>query len=242
MKKQTLHVLIFLSIMIFTCFSVRAEESGSYPDPNASYPLTVTYTYTDLSESAAVDGAEITVVQVAEVSVSDQELKYVPLFDENISFPDMTAEESEAAAKRLAEKTRTVSSGFKAVTKEDGSAVFHDLKPGIYLVTETGKKGTAASYETFRPFLIPVPGYETDQRGHVFCREVKAFEKAESKKETAVITSQQPQQDSTAILNREVNTGDEIHAGLWYFLLQCSIAGILWSFIMLKWKAKENTQ
>ena len=235
MKQRALHALILLNAMVLTCFSVRAEETA--PDADASYPLTVTYTFTDLSRSDPVDGAEITVIQVASVSESGQTPVYVPLFDETQNFQNMSAKESEEAAARLAEKTGTSASGFKTVTEADGSAVFHDLKPGIYLVTETGKTGTAASYETFRPFLIPVPEYGVNEYGQVTCSDAVACEKAETIKDPVYIM---PPQISRK--ERAANTYDKTHTGMWYFLLQCSIALSAWSFLVLRWKEKENAQ
>ena len=237
MKQRILHALIFFAVTMVTCFSVRAESPSSLPNPEGAYSLTILYTFTDESRTIPLDGAEIKIVQVAKVSVTGGHLKYVPLYGGSADYLDMTAEESEAAARRLAEKTRNSASAFKAVSDADGSVVFRNLKPGMYLVEETGSNGTAASYEVFRPFLVSVPGYEVNANGQVIVYDAIASPKAERKQAVVI------QRESSSVQSvSRVNTGDEVQTVPWFFLLQCSIAITVWSFITLKWGANENAQ
>lgn len=49
---------------------------------------------------------------------------------------------------------RLPGNGISAPVTENRGAVFSDLKPGLYLVKQTG---AAPGYSCFRPFLLPVP-------------------------------------------------------------------------------------
>lgn len=136
-----------------------ATDTPLMPDFEGSSGLTISYTYDN--EKIKLDGAEISIYKVADASVRLGEVTYTldeyykKQLPEDFKIEDMTEESSVSVAKTL--KTDDIKADSVTVTDDDGNAVFKNLVPGIYLVSQTGKNGTAADYELFGNFLISVP-------------------------------------------------------------------------------------
>lgn len=87
------------------------------------------------------------------------------------TFDGMTAEESNALAKKIAAKAENPAES--AVTDANGNASFTVSDNGMYLAVETDKKDKAAGYETADPFFVSVPEADPETGKWIYQAEAK---------------------------------------------------------------------
>ena len=131
------------------------------------YSLKVSFMKAD--HKLPLDGAQISIYQVADADIYDSwavfkvkeeyaSLRKVDDTGHETTFDGLTASQSIALAKEFAKLVKNpVKTG---VTDKNGNVMAEGLTPGMYLVVQTGKSGTAEGYEMFQPFLVLVPMYE----------------------------------------------------------------------------------
>lgn len=201
-----------------------ADESDRMPSlPEGPYSLTVSLHKTD--PAVTIDGAEIAVFKAADLAVEGGSAVYTlteAYALSGISFGGMTASESENAAEIL-EGLSGAASG-RGTTDTDGTAVFTGLSAGMYLVTETGKSGTAAGYESFIPFLVSVPEAVKSADGNAWNVSVAAEPKTAVKAIPTATPTPAPVGGGGSGTLANVRTGDAADPALWTLLLTASAA------------------
>lgn len=135
--------------------------------------LTIETSYTDKDVKTMINGMELTIYKVADLTVKGGDPRYTLTenFSEvEVNFDGMTAKESHEAAKKFAEivKTKALEGDAKAVSA-NGYASFGEVPNGMYLVMQTGATGDALKYSAIEPFLImaPQPTVATDENTEV---------------------------------------------------------------------------
>lgn len=133
--------------------------------------LTINFHTSEASGKKPISGAEFSVYQVADVSVSklgDGNTTYTLTKDfagatvdgKEISFLGMDAEASNKAAEAFAKVAleKSLSADSTVMTDDKGVARYVDLPNGAYLVCETAATGMAGNYKPMAPYLVLVPG------------------------------------------------------------------------------------
>ncbi len=170
--------------MLSQCLPVLADTVPALEDRTGS--MTIHCEYKKDNSSTNIDGMELSITRVASVNVDPSVPYYYTLLSDyaesNITFENMTASESNDAAKVLADlQDQKGISGTKDVTDGDGNVSFADLDLGMYLVRQTGKSGTAVEYTTIDPFLVMVPSIDDNEE---WVYEVSAIPKTMPEKVT----------------------------------------------------------
>lgn len=184
LKKSIGLLLLGLLIMTGSGTDVFASDTAnvmpSLPGGPYSLILTVQSSNPDGS-TTAIRGAEVSVYQVADLTVKHGGAYYkttADFQDTDVDFEDMTAEESHAAAKQMAEETAKKGlAGITGVSNEKGLIRFSDLSPGAYLVQLKGYDNDDAGYTAMDPFLVLVPGINRNSTGNTWITEVNAVPK-----------------------------------------------------------------
>ncbi|MGI6052850.1 MAG: pilin N-terminal domain-containing protein [Bilifractor sp.] len=204
-------ILAFAAIMVLMSSTnvMAAADTDSMPDLISSTgSLKVVYQYS--GESVInIDGAEIDVIQVADVTVSDGSVHYelLPEFESTgITLDGMSTEQSIEAASTLDSlAAKSVHQGSKKVTDSQGSVTFDNVPVGMYLVRQTGASGTAQNYEYFDPFLVMVP--EKDPGSASWIYDVTTQPKSETKKvETTTTPPTPPKSNPTPTVTKTPGT------------------------------------
>ncbi len=159
MKKilKKISAVLMLTTMLSTAL---AGEAWVMPDLTENANLIISYTYDN--EKVKLEGAEISIYKVADVSVYNGNVTYTmdeyygKQLGEDFVLEEMTVASSKELALRLDTKDRKADA--VVITDAEGKAVFSDIPYGIYLVKETGKTKKAAEYENFDNYLLSVPG------------------------------------------------------------------------------------
>lgn len=131
--------------------------------------LTLRY-FDDEDETIPAKGTEFTIYQVASIGRDvDNNGMYVPL-DKDLSFHDApeVTEYQKKVISRYTENPETGVTRTEAI-QDNGEAVFEDLKPGAYFVTESK---TIRFHIASQSFLVSVP--ETEKSGKTWNFDVKA--------------------------------------------------------------------
>ena len=167
MKRYILSLsTLFLICSIFLSIPTFADETNFMPDIDESEKnLTVHFYVQKTGVDVPIEGAEIGIYKVAQLSCEKGSAKYTLLPEyssvrkmengEDVTFWGISGTESENLAKRLdklithPEKVNT--------TDRSGDCFFNGLEQGMYLVKELNAQGQAADYEYFSPYLISVP-------------------------------------------------------------------------------------
>lgn len=253
-KKRILAV--FTSVMILLSASTvmaAGNESDLMPElTGTSGTLKVTCKYDDNGVVTKIDGVELEVTQVADVSVNNGSVTYSLLSDyqsSGIDFEGMTASESSEAAQTLLKiKEDNGLQGSKAVTDADGIAGFSDLPYGMYLVSQSGSQGTATEYESIQPFLVMVPGVDSDTQTWIYDVETEPklslVKITPPETETETETETEPPEETTVVNNppsdntsvKGPKTGDTSNLSVWTGMLLISAAVIM----VIAYRKKRN--
>lgn len=147
-------------LCILAAFASLAELSPSaYAEPQDA-TLTLQTTYTKQGSTRAITGVTATAYLVASL---DQDLHTYTLTAEFSNLDvDLNGKIDAATLEKLAAQAATIAAnnnlqGVSATSGRQGTLPFGVLPYGLYLVVQTGRAGTARSYENFTPFLIGVP-------------------------------------------------------------------------------------
>lgn len=183
LKKSILLVMVLLMWAAFSLTAAYASRtSDAVPDlPGGPYSLDITVRSTNPDGSVTkIKGAEISIFQVAGLTVKHGAAYYKPLedfADTDIVFEDMTAEESNKAALKFADiADQKDIPGKSGISGSDGRVMFADLEPGVYLV-RLDRYGSEKGYTAMDPFLVLVPGIDSSGSSNRWITEVKAVPK-----------------------------------------------------------------
>ena len=247
-KRRVLAVLTSMLILLSAgTASAAGDESDLMPALEGSAGTAkIICQYDDNGAVTKIDGVQLEMIKVADVSVNNGCVTYTLLPEyqgTGIDFDDMTADESnKAAADLYSVKESKGYTGTQVTTDNDGKAVFTDLPYGMYLVSQTGKEGTATGYENVEPFLVMVPG--ADPASHEWIYDVTAEPKLEIVKTTPPET--EPPKETTSNeppsggkTGNGPKTGDEASLPEWAGMILMSSVVI---FLVLRGrKKKENS-
>lgn len=166
--KRIVSFLAVLTLLLGLTATVSAAESPRPPlDEGALGELQVDLYFGSDSCKEPLPDVEIGVVRVASVTSEKGGAHYTSLspFDQvSISWPDLSAAQSEEIAGKMEELVKVQSVSFqKAVTSSNGRVVFGNLEPGMYLVYQTKKAAVNTRFQEMEPFLTAVPELENGE-------------------------------------------------------------------------------
>lgn len=112
-------------------------------------------------DNVPVPGATVTIYRVGKATLEKDTILFSPASvyaDENLSFKNVTSNRNLDLAELLANKVKNSgASGLAATTNQLGRVVYGNVRPGVYLIVQTGAKSTAAQYQYMESFLAFVP-------------------------------------------------------------------------------------
>ncbi len=154
--------ILVLAVMLVMCFVPAAAFAEMVPDlKQDTGSLNIHLIYHDEAVDTPVDGAVFTVYKVAGMKVKSGSCTFdleEAFASTKINFDGMTASASAAAAKTCSDLVKDKRlKGTSKTTNGKGDAVFSDLPVGMYLVMQTGAKGSAEKYSYVTPYLVMVP-------------------------------------------------------------------------------------
>lgn len=160
MKKLKMFLCIALLLPVIYRFPVTAAgDLGEY-NPNVDCSLKITLAE-GVNKDNFVEGAEVTIYQVADASVQNGEYvyQYREAFAEcGIAIPDqMDIKYARQLKKYVADNGID---GVSKVSDNAGAVSFTDLEAGLYLVAQTG---SVEGYTDFEPFMAYLPTAGEDQ-------------------------------------------------------------------------------
>lgn len=184
------------ALAVFSILPVTAKETGKY-----SLEIITAETDDYSHKKTAADGASFEIRLAARSDGKSgyaAEKSYSIYSDELTRFSSLTADESEHLAADMIKITDNAVQTGKS--DADGKIIFSGLDPGIYLVIQTGRTGTAENYEETEPFLIAVPG--ADGKSVVTCEP----------KLTKITRSETPENEDNIAGTKNPAKGDESSA------------------------------
>ena len=179
-----------LAAMLMSCLAVMnitASEEDRMPDitPGLKGSLEVTMQYTDpnleTDNIKPMPGVQVKLAQVASLETHGGSADYTLLEaykSTGIELAGMTASQSNEAAQKLA-PLATGSDVKTAAAASDGTVVFSDLEPGIYLVFQEKDANTSYRVDAIATFLISVPFPAKQEDGNLWQYEVEVTPKTE---------------------------------------------------------------
>ena len=139
---------LFMLIMLF---SIDVYADNYSVDFNKKGKLNIALT--DKEENKAIEGAELTLYKIANVSEKDYHLfyEYVDKITCNASLDNL---ESSTLTNEINSCLNDDIIVTKKITNKDGIVLFDNLDLGLYLVKQTNK---VKGYSTINSYLITIP-------------------------------------------------------------------------------------
>ncbi len=154
MKKITV-LLIVLVMMFQMTMELCAQES---PDTNRSGSITFSMNY----DQKPMEGGKLTIYRVGAIVKRAGQFHFAllgSLGDSEVSLDNLN---DAKLAEKLAELVGERALEGERASITNGKAVFRNLKPGLYLVTQKNKDTTEGFYP-INPFLISLPMWDGEQ-------------------------------------------------------------------------------
>lgn len=182
-RRRACAVLVILAVTTFITaihvMSSYASEKDRVPDIDKGKSCSLTVRMEKGAEK--ISGAGIEVIKTADLTTGGGAANYttVPDFaDLKIEYEGMTAERSISEAARLSKAADAKGiNGSKIITGKNGEALFSGLDPGIYLVRQYSRSGTADKYDLIKPYLVMVPGIDAKDTGNEWIYDVISLPK-----------------------------------------------------------------
>ena len=146
-------IALLLALVWLLALPVMAHE---VPDLTREGSITVTMRY----DGKAIAGGEITLYRVGDVQEEDGNYSFTPTADyagSGISFDSVQSPETAGKLAEFANKQ-----GLRGNTRQiasDGTALYQNLKPGLYLLVQNR---AAKGFEAVSPFLVTLPMLDGD--------------------------------------------------------------------------------
>lgn len=188
---------VLVMAVIMTALMSTASFAGERDrvpdiDPSQSGSLTVRM----IKGSECISGAGIEIIQTAELATAGGAAVYTSVSDFDsldIDYEGMKASDSLTAAARLDKAAdKHGISGVRKTTDNKGEVLFTGLKPGIYLVRQFSRTGTADKYDLIRPYLVTVPEVVRSDTGNTWKYDVLSLPKPGITSDPGVVEQDPP--------------------------------------------------
>ena len=157
MKKIRIVMFILLTCIFMTLGPINVFAVSDI-DNSKEKSLSVYFYTQKVGVDTPIEGAEIGVSKIADITVKNGNIEYNVLSDyaelRDTKFEGITVDESKEIAKRFDEIVETNNT---KVTDKDGLCKFTISENGVYLVKHISSTGDAERYTMFEPYIILVP-------------------------------------------------------------------------------------
>lgn len=153
MRKRIAALALALAVLMSMAVRVCAQE---LPDETRPGSLTIRLSF----DGEPLEGGALTVTQVGAIRITDGNAGFV-LVDQLTGGPSLDNLDDLDLAARLAELAREKDLESRRAEIVDGRAVFEDLMPGLYVVTQSPADVTDG-FDAIRPFLLSLPQWIND--------------------------------------------------------------------------------
>ena len=151
-------IILLLAVGVHRAFAAEGQVMPDLQEDDGT--LSVKVVYTDEDVQTNIDGVELTIFKVADLSVKNGNARYTLTEDfsnVDVDFNGMTTEESIKAAQLFAAEAKAKGLEGRKAVSADGSADFGFVSHGAYVVIQTGATGQAEKYEALKPYLVLAP-------------------------------------------------------------------------------------
>lgn len=157
--KKIKYFLTFITLLSLTTHTVLADNNDNIVDFTKTG--TIDLTLQESLEQTPIQGAEITIIEVANAGTKDNNLIFS--YHENIT--DCEADLSNLQNENLANEINKCITNIELPsqtksTNEDGIVYFDELRLGLYLVKQTNE---VEGYSNIESFLVMIPKVEDNK-------------------------------------------------------------------------------
>ena len=155
MKKIISSFFLFLSIFSFSILNVSADNI----DCSKVSSVTVHYRYDDVM----ISNTEVSLYYLASIDAGSKYQFQDKYLDISFDLSDMTVSDISLKAQDVYSyiSSNQLQADFTLMTKDDGTGYFHDLVPGLYLVSIDSQ--VIGEYRYYaNPILLTIPTLEND--------------------------------------------------------------------------------
>lgn len=154
--KRIKYFLTSITLLLLTSQIVLANTNNNIVDFTKTGSVEITLKETE--EQTSIQGAEITIYQIANAGTKDNNLIFT--YHENIT--QCESDLSNLQSENLANEINKCITNIKLpsqtkITNEDGIVYFDELRLGLYLVKQTNE---VAGYSNIDEFLVMIPKVE----------------------------------------------------------------------------------
>lgn len=175
-------MLLILTVFVTSVFLV-GEALGANPLTDSGRVAVVVHGTDDVP----VPGATVTIYRVGRADLKNNTIMFSPASvyaAPDIAFDNVTSARNLTLAELLAAKVKENNAqGLSATTNAMGRVMYGNVRPGVYLIVQTGSKSAASRYETMAPFLAFVP--HMDPASGTWQRNVFVYPKMTAKSSNA---------------------------------------------------------
>lgn len=209
--------------MLVCSLNIIAFAANELPELNRNGSITVTVK--DTKSGKTVGGGSLMIYKVAYAQLDDGNYT----FEYTDDYADCEFELGDLSEASLASNLADYSmnhrlSGIEVNVSENGTAVFSDLKPGVYMIAQTQP---AKDYTVLNPFLVSIPLKE----GDTLVYDVDATPKAGTVTELTPVPTPTPPPSTP----RLPQTGQ-----LWWPVPVLAFCGLL--LIVYGWSKRKNAE
>lgn len=151
-------IILLFAVGVHRAFAAEGQVMPDLQDDDGT--LSVKVVYTDEDVQTNIDGVELTIFKVADLSVKNGDARYTLTEDfsnVDVDFNGMTTEESIKAAQLFSAEAKAKGLEGRKAVSADGYADFGFVSHGAYVVIQTGATGQAEKYEALKPYLVLAP-------------------------------------------------------------------------------------
>jgi len=154
--KKLKYLFMFVLVLLISSNTVLANNNDHIVDFDRNASITITLREQD--ENTPINGAEITIYQVATATNKNNNLSFI--YNEKLQICDLDLSNNNLA-KQIDKCIKEVElPSQKELTNEEGIVEFNKLPLGLYLVKQTNE---VYEYSTIDPFLIATPKEEDNR-------------------------------------------------------------------------------
>ena len=145
-------IFAVITVLLLLCSLPVAASAEPLVDMNARGSITVNAIY----QKKPLAGLKLTCIQVGQLVKKDNEFFYQSLFSRDI-FDTKNIHNPKYPEKMLKLVESSREKGITKRTDRHGTVVFEDLKPGLYLIYQSGSYTKDGKTYTIQPFFVTIP-------------------------------------------------------------------------------------